>query len=321
MMGTNEPGADIRVALLRWMIRARYFDQVMNSMTTGWHPSKGEEAVPVGVFSGLEPDDVSVSHFRSAMIASMVRGGDVRRMLAGVCGRVTGPTRGLSRCDYSGELGANHLGMFSGTLGPPIGYATGAGLAAKLKGSRQVVVVTFGDGTVNAGLFHESMNLASMLCLPVVFVCQDNQYAISMRADKAVAGSISKRGAGYGMPAVEADGNDVVDVYDKVQAAIAHARTGHGPTFVHALTYRMGGHWTADPATYRTAEEVAFWAARDPIALLSKRLVADGAITDADIAAMEEEARRDIDAWAEQAKADPWPTADIIPAQAYAPSH
>jgi acetoin:2,6-dichlorophenolindophenol oxidoreductase subunit alpha len=317
----TEPDAQMRVALLRWMIRARYFDDVMNSMTTGWHPSKGEEAVPVGVFTGLQPDDISVSHFRSAMIASMVRGGSVHRMLAGVCGRVTGPTRGLSRCDYSGELGANHLGMFSGTLGPPIGYAVGAGLAAKLKRSNQVVVVTFGDGTVNAGLFHESMNLAAMLCLPVVFVCQDNQYAISMRSDKAVAGSVSRRGAGYGMPVVEADGNDAIDVYDKVQGAIAHARAGKGPTFVHAQTYRMGGHWSADQATYRTAEEVAYWAARDPIARLSKRLLADGLITEADVATMETEARRDIDASAEKAKGDPWPTVDLIPAEAYAPSH
>ena len=320
MMGNTEPDAETRVALLRWLIRARHFDRVVNALTPGWHPSKGEEAIPVGVFTGLRPDDYSISHFRSAMIASIVRGGSAKELIAGMCGKVTGPTRGLSRCDYSGVLGEHHLGMLSGTLGPPIGYAVGAGIAAKSNGAGQVAVVTFGDGTVNSGLFHESMNLASMLCLPVVFVCQDNQYAISMRADKAVSGSVSKRGAAYGMPVMEADGNDAIDVYCKTQEAIERARAGQGPSFVHALSYRMGGHWAADPGNYRPEEEVKYWATRDPIALMSKRLVAEGLITDSDIAGLEDEARRDFDGWAEQGKADPWPTSELIPTEAYAPS-
>jgi TPP-dependent pyruvate/acetoin dehydrogenase alpha subunit len=320
MSAAMEPDGATRLALLRWMIRARHFDRVVNVLAPGWHPSKGEEAVPVGVFAGLRPDDISISHFRSAMIASMVRGGDPKRMIAGVCGKVTGPTRGLFRCDIVGEIGEHHLGMFSGTLGPPIGYAVGAGIAAKFKGSGQVAVVTFGDGTVNSGLFHESMNLASMLCVPVVFVCQDNQFAISMPAEKAIAGSISKRAAGYGMPVTEADGNDVIDVYGKTQQAVARARGGQGPSFVHALTYRVGGHWAADQATYRPQEEVQRWAARDPVAMLAKRLVGEGIITDAGIARLDEEAQRDFDSWAEQAKADPWPSMEILPAEAYAPN-
>lgn len=319
MSGGTEPDGATRVALLRWMIRARHFDRVVNVLSPGWHPSRGEEAVPVGVFAGLRENDVGASHFRSAMIASMVRGGDPKRMIAGVCGKATGPTRGLFRCDITGEIGEHQLGMFSGTLGPPIGYAVGAGIAAKFKGIGQVAVVTFGDGTVNSGLFHESMNLASMLSVPVVFVCQDNQFAISMRADKAICGSVSARAAGYGMPVVEADGNDVVDVYVRTQEAVARARAGEGPCFIHALTYRVGGHWAADPATYRPEEEVRAWAARDPVALLSQRLVGERLIMEAGIAELDEEARRDFDGWAEQAKTDPWPAIDIVPADAYAP--
>ena len=321
MMTTMQPNAQTRIALLRWMIRARHLDRVVGVLVSGWHPSGGEEAVPVGVFCGLKPADISVSHFRSAMIASMVRGASVPSMLGGVCGKVTGPTRGLSRCDIMGAVGDHHLGMFSGTLGPPIGYAVGAGLSAKLQNTGQVVVVSFGDGTINAGLFHESMNLAAMLCLPVVFVCQDNQYAISLPAKKAVAGSVSQRGAGYGMPAIDADGNDAIDVFNKTQEAVAYARAGKGPTFIHALTYRMGGHWAADPATYRPEEEVKYWAARDPIALLSKRLVSEGLITEAEIAKIDAEAKIEFDAWGEQAKADPWPELEIVPQDAYAPSH
>lgn len=320
MTSNAEPEVSVRTALLRSLIRARHFDRVVNKINPGWHPATGEEAIPVGVFSGLRPDDISTSHYRSAMVASMVRGGDVKRMIAEVCGKVTGTNRGITRIDLSGEMGENHLGMLSGTLGTPIGYAVGAGLAAKYKGEGQVSVVTFGDGTINSGIFHEAMNLASMLCLPVIFVCQDNQYAISLPSSKSVAGSISKRGAGYGMPAIDADGNDVFDVYNKVQEAISRARAGQGPSFIHALSYRMGGHWAADPANYRPKEEVEKWAARDPIALCSAQLIAEEMLTSDDIAKLDEEARNDFDSWAEQGKADPLPGAEEIPTEAYAPS-
>lgn len=312
---TNEP----RLQLLRLMIDARALDRTIGAADAHWHSSFGEEAIPVGCFTALEPSDYSLSHYRSAVIASMVRGADVRRLMAGVLGKVTGPGRGRPRAELTGDLGPNHFGMFSGTLGPFVGYATGAALASKLDGASKVALATFGEGTLNSGMIHETMNLASVLKLPVIFVCQDNQYAITTRSDFAVAGSVLERGSGYGMPAVQVDGNDAVAVFSAVSDAVGRARAGEGPSFVHALSYRLGGHWANDPASYRKPDEVVSWAARDPIAQLSGEMVSLGLLQQSDVAEMEADAVRRMEAALALAEADPWPDALDLNASAYAP--
>lgn len=316
---TAETGAaDPRVELLRLMVLGRELDRAISAVDHHWHASLGEEAVIVGSFATLQSRDVGVPHYRGAPIASLVRGADPRRLIAGVLGKVTGPTRGRWRGDVTGELRPNQFGNFSGCLGPTLSYATGAALAAKLQGHGGVALVLFGDGSSNSGLFHESLNLASMLRVPAIFVCQNNQYAISTPASQAVPGSLLRRGQGYGMAAVEVDGNDVVAVCESVRTATERGRSGDGPTFIHALTYRVSGHFASDPAPYRDPEEVRAWAARDPLRRLTERLVADRVLSEADVTAMTGAAANRMATALAEAKADPWPAADVLSGGLYA---
>ena len=321
MTTTETPSTATRINLLRTMVTLRQTDQVIGAAEPHWHSSLGEEAILVGCFMALNETDVSVSHYRSAFLSSVVRGCDLRTLIAGVLGKVTGPGRGRATSEFMGKVGPNHFGNFSGTLGPTLGYAAGAALAAKLQGDGRVALVTFGDGTINSGLFHESMNLAAVLSLPAIFVCQDNQYAITSRAEVMVAGGITRRGSGYGMPAVEVDGNDVEAVFSAVLEAAKRGRSGAGPTFIHALSYRLGGHWATDLAAYRDKDEVSHWAARDPIPRLAQSLIAEGLIKAADVQDMEEQATSQAQAALALAQADPWPEADVIEVDAYAPTH
>jgi TPP-dependent pyruvate/acetoin dehydrogenase alpha subunit len=167
--------------------------------------------------------------------------------------------------------------MFSGSLGTSVGYAAGAALTAKLSGSGGLTVTSFGDGTANAGILFETLNLSAMLALPVVFVCQDNQFATSLRATYSLAGnSVVNRARAFGIPAVDVDGNDVLAVRAAVGEATDRARAGGGPSLVHALTYRIGGHFMSDPEVYRTTDEVERWRAKDPIERLAATLIAEG---------------------------------------------
>lgn len=310
---------DVRMELLRLMVLGRELDRAMGRADHHWHASLGEEAVVVGSFAALQDCDVGIPHYRGALIASLVRGADPRRLVAGVLGKATSPTRGRWRGDVTGEIRPNQLGSFSGCLGPTLSYAAGAALAAKLRRSSAVSLVLFGDGTSNSGLFHESLNLASMLRLPAIFVCQNNQYAISTPASLAVPGSLLRRGQGYGMAAVEVDGNDAVAVFEAVRAAADRGRAGEGPTFVHALTYRISGHFASDPAPYRSQDELKAWAGRDPVLRLIERLLADGTLTDEAVAATRREATRCIEDAFTQASADPWPDGAALADDAYAP--
>lgn len=311
---------ELRLELLRWMVTGRAVDQVLCKADNHWHAVFGEEAVIVGSFLALRPTDVVIPHYRGPLIASMVRGADLRRLLAGILGKVTSPTRGRWRADTTGEVGPNQLALFSGCLGPSLAYAAGAALAAKLQKSDRVAMVTFGDGSVGTGLFHESINLAAMLKLPTIFVCQDNQYAISTPASVAIPGSLHQRVIGYGMTAIEVDGNDAVAVFDAVSAAAERARVGTGPTFIHAKTYRRGGHWATDPMAYRSREEERAWEAKDPVLRLSQSLLAEGLVSAEAIDDMVRTETQKAEEALAQAQADPWPGAEVIAADAYAPN-
>lgn len=317
-MTSESAAGDPRVELLRLMVLGREMDRAISKADHHWHASLGEEAVVVGSFAALQSRDVGLPHYRGALIASLVRGSEPRRLIAGVLGKATGPTRGRWRGDVTGEFRPNQFGNFSGCLGPTLSYAAGAALAAKLRGNGGVALVLFGDGTSNSGLFHESLNLASMLRLPVIFVCQNNQYAISTPASAAIPGSLLRRGQAYGMAAVEVDGNDAVAVFDAVRAATDRGRAGEGPTFIHALTYRLSGHFASDPAPYRDPEEVRAWAARDPVQRLTDRLVAERVMTEADASAMARAAASRAEAALAEAAADPWPDADVLAGDLYA---
>ena len=189
---------------------------------------------------------------------------------------------------YSAKYGL--LGT-NGIVGYSLPQAAGAAFTARYLGASNVGVAFFGDGAVNLGLFHETLNMASLWKLPAVFVCENNLFATELPFSRATAGqSVSSRGAAYDMPGVDVDGQDVLAVYDVAGAAVARARAGAGPTLIECRTYRYVGHHEGDPGTgYRTREEIAAWKARDPIELFARRLVAEEKVSSATLDRIEQE--------------------------------
>ncbi len=298
--------------LFRLMTLTRQLDGVMGKHDGHWHGLEGEEAIVAGVYHGLRETDIIAPHYRGSVVAAYIKGADLHKLLAGVLGKVTSYNLGRYRSDVCGPPEFNIIGLYSGSLGPPLAYATGAALAAKLDGEGNVAVAVFGDGTSSRGDCHEAMNMASVLKLPIVFVCQNNQFAISTRSSKGVGGSIAARGAGYGMPGIEVDGNDVLAVHDTVQAATARARNGDGPTLIDAISYRVAGHFYSDEEDYRDADEVAAWRERDPIAAFRRFLIAEGVIDEAGLAKIEVAAKQEAETAMSQAKSDPDPGPELL---------
>ncbi len=292
---------------IRWFeLKAQnLFEQ--NKLRGSVHLYAGEEAVAAGVCALLRDEDYITSTHRGHGHC-IAKGAKLDRAMAELMGKATGYCKGRSGsmhiADFTkGNLGANAI------VGGGIPIATGAALAAKLKGSDQVAVSFFGDGASNEGTFHESLNMAAVWKLPVVFVCENNGFGISVPAWQSTSvKDISVRGAAYGMPSVTVDGNDVYAVYEAAEAAIARAKAGEGPTLIECKTYRTLGHWTGDPQPYRTKEEVEDWKAnRDPITLFREKLIAEGEFTAEELDAMDQAAIQEAEEAAEFAINSPDP--------------
>jgi TPP-dependent pyruvate/acetoin dehydrogenase alpha subunit len=239
------------------------------------HTYIGQEAIAVGVCANLRTDDYVTSTHRGHGHA-IAKGIDLNGLMAEVFGKVTGICKGrggsMHVADFSkGILGANGI-VAAGTV-----IAAGAGLSIQTRQEDQVVICFFGDGGINKGTVHEAMNFCSVKKLPVVFVCENNQYAqFTSRKVTTSVSDLSLRGAAYGIPAVSVDGNDLLKVVEVSKAAIADARAGIGPTLVVADTYRFGGHYVGDQQAYRSKEEVAERRRRDPLLLFEDHLVQQG---------------------------------------------
>lgn len=267
----------------------------------------GEEAVATGVCAALNPDDQIISTHRGHGHC-IAKGADLKRMMAELYGRETGYCKGkggsMHIADFSiGMLGAN--GIVAG--GIPI--VTGAGLAAQLEGKGRVAVSFFGDGASNAGPFHESINIAAAWKLPMIYVCENNLYAASTPAASTLAHSdVAARAAGYDIPGVVVDGNDVMAVYDAAQEAVARARKGEGPSLIECKTYRWRGHTervgAADP---RPQSELRAWKDRDPIERFVAGLMDQGCITQEAWQEMDEEILAEIEASVQFSKESPFP--------------
>jgi acetoin:2,6-dichlorophenolindophenol oxidoreductase subunit alpha len=272
----------------RLLLMARRLEESFGGMHS-YHPALGEEAIVVGSFFGLQDNDYIAPHYRGALTAAYIRGADLRRLIAGVHGKATAYNGGRFRGDICMPIEFNVIGMFSGILGSSVGLAVGAALSLKLRGSSNVAIATFGEGTSNLGGIHEAINLAASLVLPIVFVCQNNQYAMSMNSREAMkCKSVADRALGYGIPGAQVDGNDVLSVHAEVQAAVQRARSGAGPTLIEALTYRVGGHRSGERVLYQDAEERQRWQGRDPLlrlqdGLKERGLLDEPAIEDANI--------------------------------------
>jgi TPP-dependent pyruvate/acetoin dehydrogenase alpha subunit len=254
----------------RTMLVIRYFEQKVEELfsrgvihgTT--HPATGQEAVAVGVCSALRKGDYITSTHRGHA-HFIARGGDPRRMMAELFGKATGYSRGRGGSQLMADYALGFLGG-NGITGGSIPIATGAALSAKLRGSGRIAVCFFGDGASNQGTFHESLNLAAIWKLPVVYVCENNLYAMSTPAQAALSiPHVADRAAAYGIPGVVVDGNDLLAVRKTVRAACDRARRMEGPTLVECKTYRLSGHSRGDPRHYRSRAEEEMWRKRDAI--------------------------------------------------------
>jgi TPP-dependent pyruvate/acetoin dehydrogenase alpha subunit len=268
-----------RESMYRTMRTIRRFEETVvglvnaNEIAGVTHEYIGEEAVATGICAALSPDDVITSTHRGHghLIA---KGADVRRMMAELLGRTTGlnHARGGSMhiADVSlGIYGANGIVA----AGAPI--AAGAAWTARESGSDRVAVCFFGDGGVNQGVLHETMNLAGIWGLPVIFACENNGYAVTLPAAKATSGNMVERAAAYGFPAASVDGMDAEAVLAAAEVAITRARKGEGPSFLECRTYRFVGHHTAERTmnlNYRSDEEIETWQKRDPLIVMRERL-------------------------------------------------
>ena len=245
------------------------------------HPYIGEEAVAVGVISALEPEDYIVSTHRGHGHA-IAKGHDVRYIMAELFGKETGYCRGRGGSMHVSNLAQKNLGA-NGIVGGGIPIATGAALGLKMKQSTQVAVSFFSDGAANNGVFHESLNMAAIYQLPVIYILENNQYAVTTPIrDSARVEELSIRAQSYGMPGLTIDGNDALAIFDAMQEPLERARNGGGPTLIECLTYRGGGHHVNDPGLYMPEEEVEFWKSRDAIGILRSRLI-DREVTEAEI--------------------------------------
>lgn len=298
--------------LYRLMRFSRSFDAIIGAHDGHWHGLEGEEAAAVGAYYGLRPSDLLAPHYRGSPLASYIRGADLRRLIAGMMGKPTGYNRGRHRNDVCGPWECRVIGLYSGSLGPPLGYATGAALAMKMDGREDVAVAVFGDGVSSRGDCHEAMNLASVKRLPIVFICQNNQVAISTSIDRGVGGEIHRRAEGFGMPGVLVDGNDILAVRDAVEQAVARARASEGPTLLELRTFRVAGHFHSDSETYRDAASVARWRERDPIAALEKTMLDLSYVSEEELRTIDADVEHEIRAAFDTALADPPPTADDL---------
>ncbi|HVB42159.1 MAG TPA: thiamine pyrophosphate-dependent dehydrogenase E1 component subunit alpha [Streptosporangiaceae bacterium] len=260
----------------------------------GIHPYIGEEAVAVGVCAALRGDDLITSTHRGHGHV-LAKGADPHRMLAELCGRATGLNRGRGGSMHAADVSLGILGA-NAIVGAAAPIAAGAAWAARRSGSDRVVVTFFGDGALNQGVLLETMNLAALWRLPVIFVCENNGYATTMATADAVAGTAAGRAAAFGMPAVTVDGMDVRTVRDAAAGAVASARGAGGPVLIECLTYRFGPHHTIELRMrlgYRTEAEIAQWRARDPLEIQGARIdQAERTAIDAQVAELVDDARQ-----------------------------
>lgn len=305
--------------MLRQMLTIRRFEEcASDGFRSGdiygvVHAYIGEEAVAVGVCEALRDGDQIISTHRGHGHC-IAKGADLNRMMAELYGRQDGYCKGKGGSMHIADFKIGMLGA-NGIVAGGISIITGAGLAAQMDGAGAVAVGFFGDGASNAGPFHESLNIAAGWKLPVVYVCENNQWAVNVAAAESVATpNVADRAAGYGIPGVVVDGNDIFAVHGAATEAIARARAGDGPTLIEAKTYRHRRHTErVDQPDVRPAEEIAAWmqADKDPIPRLIAHLQAQqGQLSDAELADMEAAVAADIRAAVEFAEASPFPALD-----------
>jgi TPP-dependent pyruvate/acetoin dehydrogenase alpha subunit len=310
--------------MLQKMCETRYFEEkaedlYIRGLVHGtMHLSIGMEASPVGSVSALEPEDLIIHHHRGHG-HSIAKGADITIMMAEFLGKEPGYCRGRGGSMHIADLPGGNLGA-TGVVASGIPTAVGIGLALQMQRSEQVLLSFFGDGATNLGEFHEALNMASIWDLPMVFICDNNQYGMSMAVQKAMnIDRISIRAVAYGIPGESVDGNDVLAVYQAVRTAVERARRGDGPSLVDNITYRWRGHSKSDRNLYRTQAEIDNWRARCPILRFKDVLLGAGVMSSDEVDAIDLAAKATIDRAAEEAAAMPEPSPENMEDEVYAP--
>jgi acetoin:2,6-dichlorophenolindophenol oxidoreductase subunit alpha len=259
------------------------------------HLSAGQEAVAAGVWSAVRHDAYFLNHHRGHG-HFIARGSDINLMMAEFLGKDSGYCHGRGGSMHIADIETNNLGA-NGIVGGGLSLVAGVGLALKLQEINNLAVVIFGDGAANEGIFHESLNMAALWSLPILYICENNHYGMSMEVSRATAKlPIAQRADVYGIPWKYIDGNDVLLVYETIKQAATHIQSGNGPYFVEAETYRYFGHSKSDRNLYRTRDEIDNWKRRDPILLFRQQLVTSGIITEQAAEEIDQQALKLIEA-------------------------
>jgi len=302
------------IELYKNMVTIRRFEEKVSELFAkgaipGFvHLYIGQEAVAVGVCANLRKEDYIVSTHRGHGHC-IAKGANLNKMMAELFGKASGCCKGkggsMHIADYgSGILGANAI------VGANIPIAAGAAFAAKSRGTDQVGVAFFGDGASSTGAFHEGINIAAVWKLPAIFVCENNLYAISTRANRTIpVRNIADKAAAYGIPGVVVDGMDVIAVYDAAHEAVERAKRGEGPTLIECKTYRFCGSFEGDPQLYRSKEEREEWRKRDPLNF-GRKLVETGHMTDVELEKIELEIKSTIEEAVKYASESPYPESE-----------
>lgn len=267
------------ISLYRTMCTIRNFEYMADKLYAAgkvhgtMHLSAGQEAVAAGLSLAVRPDDYLINHHRGHG-HFIAKGADINLMMAEFLGKDTGYNRGRGGSMHIADFQSNNLGA-NGIVGGGIPQAVGVGLALQMQRRKEICICIFGDGAANEGVFHEAMNMVALWKLPVLYICENNKYGMSMDVERAVAKlPVAQRADAYGIPWACVDGNDVVTVYEAMKIAADHVRAGNGPYFVETITYRYFGHSKSDRNLYRSKEEIEDWKQnRDPIMRFTKHLL------------------------------------------------
>ncbi|MER2106610.1 MAG: pyruvate dehydrogenase (acetyl-transferring) E1 component subunit alpha [Solibacillus sp.] len=304
-----------------WLIR--YFDEKVDEFfakgmihgTT--HLCVGQEATAVGSIAVLEDRDKIVSTHRGHGHC-ISKQGDVNKMMAELFGRVDGYCKGKGGSMHIADVEKGNLGA-NGIVGGGIPLAVGAALTSKMRNEGYVVLCFFGDGATNEGSFHEAVNLASIWDLPIVFICENNQYGMSGSVKEMIrVENIADRAASYNIPGYVVDGNDIIAIMNTVSTAVENARTGQGPTLIEMKTYRWKGHSKSDAKKYRTREEEAQWKEKDGIKRFKQLLISEEVLTEEEAKQLQEEAKLEIEKAVKFAEDSPEPSIDTLLEDVYA---
>lgn len=318
MTSTESLDRPLLLSMLECMYKIRLFEEALyhafmtEKMPGTMHQAIGMEAVPTGIAHALRPEDVVTSTHRGHGHA-IAKGVPLKALMAEMYAKTTGASRGLGGSLHIFDRQRGFLGT-TGIVGAGVPIGVGAALAAKLEGRQRLAVAFFGDGASNQGVVHEALNLAAIWKLPILFVCENNRYAVSMPVQKATAiDHIADRAAAYGMPGETIDGNDVLAVYTTARKAVESIRTGDGPALLECETYRYKGHSRFEPAKYRPDGELEAWMKKDPIVRFRTWLAENNIISPSEADALREKVEATVQDAIAFAKESPTASVDSVP--------